>query len=239
MFTTCGFALIFSLPLAAKEKINPPSQSFAGNFSLSGQGARLSLEKGRSLQIKGSQALFQDHLGHSISQVDFNQKLPKNKVKISSSLEESDLGSQGSKAQYLHGKKEPRGRELSANSLKESQEAPIKSQSWQAQGVSIQQSLKANQSQTWDFDWGITQESFQLDSRKGLVEVEQVQKQGPFLYSLKQWSDGSFERRLKSPQGQVRYLYDALDQNYRVLFLNAKEQKIQEWFCEEQCELES
>lgn len=151
-------------------------------------------------------------------------------------VEEVDLGGSRGGKKYLSGKKQPKGRSLNPNAIGKEAAQASKVSTHTVQGVKITQIQYPNDAKGIEMDWGQTRESFYFDRRGTLVRVEQERKVGPFTYTLKQFSDGSFTRTYQKADGQVYFTYDANDQSYRISFINGKGEMLQELECRESCQ---
>ncbi len=151
-------------------------------------------------------------------------------------VEETDLGGALGSKRYLTGKKKPTGRDLDPHSFSDQPAAGGMEKQASADGINLTTVEYPNGSSLLRFHWPEGIEEIYFDRRKGMVRSELKKKSGPFDFTLKQWSDGSFSRAYRQASGNLTYTYDANDKSQRFTFSNAKGETVQEIVCQESCE---
>lgn len=152
-------------------------------------------------------------------------------------LQESDLGSQGSKKSYLKGEKKPQGK-----SFREKNNDPIAEKNQNQvneitqNGVRIIEEIFPNQAKKLRFYWSSGLEEVEFDRRGTLQSSKASQKIGPLDYSLQQWMEGSYQRRFHQASGEVRTTFDINDRSLRLDFYNAQGELIGNYSCQETCQ---
>jgi hypothetical protein len=234
--------LLVSIPSAwAKSKAVelPP---IPGEVLQDSSGNQIILEEGRRLvwPTTGSLVL-KARDGGTLATIDPRAKAHKESgtEALGLEVEEADLGGSRGSAKYLNGKKDPKGRGLAAGTLSGKSEEVGQTKTLEIQGVKLTTVNYSNGASLAKFQWPSFSEEVYFDKRKSLVYDQQTRQIAPFLYTLKQFGDGSFTRLYSSPAGELNYTYDANDKSYRLVFNNAKGEVLSEISCQETCSVEN
>jgi hypothetical protein len=206
--------------------------SLPGEIRSSGNGLAVRLDDGQSFRWpQGTVITVFSKEGKNIATVDLSTKIKKETgtEALGLEVEESDLGgSFSSKKKYLAGKKSPKGKTLSASQLKGTPDQGRTKKEFSAQGIPMTITELPNGASLLHIQWPGSVEEDYFDKRRSLITSEQTRKVGDIVYTLKQWTNGSYLRSYQRKEGELQFLYDNGDQSYRYTFLNPKGEVVEE-----------
>ncbi len=213
------------------------SQLYPGQILKTPVGSKIILESHRVLYWpQQGPVILKNSQGQELARADLSSPALQENKADNSELIESDLGSQGSKKSYLKGRKDPRGKAFreKANS-QESEKNKTQNTESNVAGVRVIETLYPNQAKKLTFYWSSGIEEVHFDRRGSFLSASTAKKIGPFDYQLEQWMEGSYQRRFKQSQGEVRTTYDTHDNSIRLEFFNAQGQAVSRFSCLEIC----